>query len=122
MTVTRYSQMTPYVTKDGSVIRELMHPQITGGSRNQSLAEAVVLPGQATHLHKHRTSEELYFITRGEGRMTLGGRRFEVRTGDTVCIPPGTAHAIENTGAADLVILCSCAPAYSHGDTELISG
>jgi mannose-6-phosphate isomerase-like protein (cupin superfamily) len=120
MNHTRYLDSTPYVTRDGSVIRELMHPSCNG-SRNQSLAEATVATGQKTRLHKHRSSEELYFITSGQGHMTLGDEQFDVRVGDTVCIAPGTPHCIENTGTDDLVILCSCAPAYRHDDTELLS-
>ena len=53
--------------------------------------------------------------------MTLGNKQFDVRVGDTICIAPGTPHCIENTGSQDLVILCSCAPAYRHDDTELLS-
>jgi mannose-6-phosphate isomerase-like protein (cupin superfamily) len=43
-----------------------------------------------------------------------------VVAGDTVLIPPGTPHRIENTGTGELKILCACAPAYAHGDTELL--
>ena len=113
----------PYVTRDGSEIRELMHPQVHGASlavARQSLAEATVLPGQRTVLHRHLVTEELYHITGGAGRMTLGGKRFAVGAGDTVCIPPGTAHCIENDGGARLTLLCACSPAYSHEDTELL--
>ena len=66
-------------------------------------------------------SEEIYHFTAGEGWMTLGDERFEVRAGDTVCISPGLAHRLENTGDADMVLLCSCSPAYSHEDTELLT-
>lgn len=52
--------------------------------------------------------------------MRLGEEEFEVKTGDTVCIAPGIAHCIHNTGKGDLVILCCCSPAYSHEDTELL--
>lgn len=116
---TRYEDIAPYPTKDGSEIRELMHPAVHGNA-NQSLAEARVAPGEKTALHRHRESEELYHVTAGHGRMTLGDARFAVTVGDTVCIPPGTAHCIENTGDDWLVILCCCAPAYAHGDTELL--
>jgi len=109
----------PYATKDGSEIRELMHPGVHG-NRAQSLAEATVPPGAETHLHLHRVSEELYHVTQGEGLMTLGQEAFAVRAGDTVCIPPGTPHRIRNVGAVPLRILCACAPAYSHADTELL--
>lgn len=117
---TRYSQVPPFITKDGSVIRELMHPA-QHGNRAQSLAEAIVAPCQFTALHRHGISEELYHITAGHGRMTLGDNQFEVGPGDTVCIPPGTPHCIENTGAEPLHILCCCAPPYAHDDTELLS-
>lgn len=116
---TRYIDIPTFVTKDGSIIRELMHPT-QHASLKQSLAEAVVQTGQKTALHKHHQSEELYHITAGEGFMTLGDDSFAVKTGDTICIAPGTPHCIENTGASDLHILCSCSPAYSHTDTELL--
>src|SRR5262245_35846803 len=116
---TSYSDVAAYVTKDGSEIRELMHPT-RHGNRAQSLPEALVAPGMKTVLHRHRATEEIYYITQGTGRMRLGPDTFEVAPGDSVCIPPGTPHCIENTGGDALRILCACAPAYSHEDTELL--
>lgn len=117
---TRYLDIPAYITKDGSEIRELMHPA-SQQNNNQSLAEARVPPGGKTLLHRHRLSEELYHITAGQGAMTLGEEHFPVTLGDTVCIPPGMSHCIENTGADVLVILCACSPAYAHDDTELVA-
>lgn len=119
MKYTRYAQCKAYITRDGSEIRELMHPAQHDCTR-QSLAEAIVRPGQTTALHRHTLSEELYHITRGRGLMTLGKEQFEVCVGDTLVIAPGTAHCIENIGDDDLHILCCCAPAYAHNDTELL--
>jgi mannose-6-phosphate isomerase-like protein (cupin superfamily) len=116
---TSYGEVAAYVTKDGSVIRELMHPAVHG-NRKQSLAEAVVESAARTALHQHALTEEIYHITAGSGLMTLGDARFAVAAGDTVCIVPGTPHCIENTGAEPLKILCACSPAYSHDDTELL--
>lgn len=118
-TMTKYQDIDAFVTKDGSLIRELMHPA-THGNRNQSFAEALVPQGVTTRLHRHRLSEEIYHITAGSGVMTLGDRRFVVAVGDTLCIPPGTAHNIHNPGSDDLRILCACSPAYAHDDTELL--
>ena len=118
-----YDQSEAYLTKDGSTIRELMHPDVHGdelGVQKQSLAEAIVPVGKRTLLHQHQLTEELYHITAGEGLMTLGERQFTVQAGDTLCIPPATAHCIENVGSVELKILCCCAPAYSHQDTEIL--
>jgi len=116
---TRYVAVPAFITKDGSEIRELMHPS-THNSSAQSLAEAIVAPGATTHLHRHPLSEELYHITAGRGRMTLGEDSFDVEMGDTICIPPGTPHCIASTGTEPLRILCCCAPPYAHDDTELL--
>lgn len=116
---TRYAEITAFETRDGSTIRELMHPD-HHAVQGQSLAEALVAPGTSTHLHRHHRSEELYHITAGEGVMTLGTSQFNVTTGDTVCIPPGTPHCIHNPGPQPLRILCACTPPYAHADTELL--
>lgn len=115
----RYDDQPAFITKDGSSVRELMHPKVHG-NRRQSLAEARVDPGRATRLHRHRVSEELYHVTAGCGLLTLGDTRLAVAAGDTVAIPPGTPHRVENNGDEVLVILCCCSPAYSHSDTDLL--
>lgn len=119
MNKSRYASVQPFTTKDGSIIRELMHPSVHGNA-NQSLAEAVVPVGTTTQLHKHQRSEEIYHITAGTGLMTLGKETSPVGVGETICIPPGTPHRIENTGKGELKILCCCSPPYSHDDTELL--
>jgi mannose-6-phosphate isomerase-like protein (cupin superfamily) len=116
---TRYDEIQPYTTKDGSTIRELMHPAIHG-NHNQSLAEAIIPAGSQTLTHRHRNSEELYHITAGSGVMVMGDEEFAVTAGDTVCIMPNTPHRIANTGTVPLKILCCCSPAYAHQDTELL--
>ena len=58
---TAYASVTPFITKDGSQIRELMHPA-QHGNHAQSFAEAIVAPGMKTLLHKHRVTEEIYHI------------------------------------------------------------
>ena len=116
---TVYSQVKPFITLDGSQIRELMHPHVHG-NRHQSLAEATVAPGASTQLHRHQKTEEIYHFTAGSGRMQLDEQEFVVNAGDTVCIPPGTAYCLHNTGREPLRLLCSCSPPYSDTDTELL--
>ncbi|HYA39159.1 MAG TPA: cupin domain-containing protein [Candidatus Methylomirabilis sp.] len=119
MKKTRYADVEAFLTKDGSIIRELMHPAVHGNA-NQSFAEAIVAPGRGTQLHKHVRSEEIYHVSAGEGRMALGQETIVIRPGDTICIPPGTPHRVENTGQGELRILCCCSPPYSDDDTELL--
>lgn len=115
----RYQDVQPYETKDCSTIRELMHPAVHG-NHAQSLAEAIIPAGGRTLLHQHHRSEEIYYIIRGEGMMTLDSETFLVQAGDTVCIPAGTPHAIKAHTKKSLRILCACSPAYAHDDTEVM--
>ncbi len=119
MEIVRLEDRDPFITADGSSIRELAGLP-SGNSVNQSLAEATVPPGGSTQEHFHRVTEEIYLFTAGTGRMRLGDEEREVRAGDTVVIPPGTPHKLWASADAPLVLLCCCAPAYTHEDTVLL--
>jgi mannose-6-phosphate isomerase-like protein (cupin superfamily) len=118
MHVRSYRDLEPFVSLDGSQIREWAG-RVSAPAQNQSLAEAIVPPGGATIEHYHRTSEELYLITAGEGRLTIGDEQRVVREGDCALIPPGARHKLFNTGGVPLKLLCACAPAYAEEDTVL---
>jgi mannose-6-phosphate isomerase-like protein (cupin superfamily) len=106
----------PFVTKDGSTIRELLGLPTSGLVRNQSLAEAMLAPGQATARHYHRDSEEIYFLLEGGGVMEVDGATREVGKGDAILVSPGARHTLR-AGAEGVRLLCCCAPPYRHEDT-----
>jgi mannose-6-phosphate isomerase-like protein (cupin superfamily) len=119
MDIVRREQREPVITADGSSVRELAGIP-SANATNQSLAEAIVPPASATIAHLHRRSEEIYLFTRGSGRMRLGDEERPVRAGDCVVIPPGVVHKLWSGKQEPLVLLCCCAPAYSHADTLLL--
>lgn len=104
---------TPFVTKDGSTIREYLH---TG---RQSLAEASLEPGQSTERHYHAASEEIYLIVEGSGTLEVDGEVREVGPGDAILIPPRAWHEL-TAGLAGTRLLCCCVPAYSDEDTFFV--
>ena len=116
MDVTNLQTVPSFITKDGSEIRELLAHR-NSSIRNQSLAEARVHPGGATQEHFHKVTEEIYYITHGEGRMRIENETRDVKMGDAIAIPPGKRHKIWNTGSETLRLLCCCAPTYEHDDT-----
>ena len=107
MKVIRTSELEPVVPPDGSEVREIARPP--DSARNQSLAEATIQPGGETAEHYHRASEEIYHFVSGVGKLRLGG--------ETVVIPPGTRHKLQNTGGEPLVLLCCSSPPYYDEDT-----
>jgi quercetin dioxygenase-like cupin family protein len=100
----------PFVTKDGSTIREYVH------SERQSLAEARLEPGQATQRHHHALSEEIYLVVEGAGELEVDGDRRAVGRGDSILIPRGAWHELR-AGDGGVTILCCCVPPYSDDDT-----
>lgn len=103
----------PFVTKDGSTIREYLH------TSRQSLAEASLEAGQSTQRHYHAHSEEIYLIVEGDAVLEIDGEMREVGPGDAILIPPGAWHELA-AGTGPVRLLCCCVPAYSDDDTFFI--
>jgi mannose-6-phosphate isomerase-like protein (cupin superfamily) len=116
MDIQDLQQLPPFITKDGSEIREILAHR-NSAIRNQSLAEARVPVGGSTLEHYHGRTEEIYFITAGQGRIRIDGEYADVKRGDAIAILPGKKHKLWNTGSETLALLCCCAPAYEHSDT-----
>lgn len=82
---------------------------------NVSIARARVQPAVTTVPHHLKGTQEIYIITAGEGRVTIGGLEpTDVGVGDVVVIPPGTSQKITNTGKDDLVFYCVCTPRFTE--------
>jgi mannose-6-phosphate isomerase-like protein (cupin superfamily) len=118
MDVKNLREVTAFITKDGSEIREMLAHR-NSAIRNQSLAEARLPVGASTQEHYHPKTEEIYYITHGTGRMRIENELRDVKPGDAVAIPPGQKHKLWNTGSEVLRLLCCCAPAYEHDDTVI---
>ena len=118
MDVQNIDRVEPFVTKDGSEIRELLAHR-NSCIRNQTLAEARLPAGARTTAHHHAQTEEIYYLLEGRGVMRVGEQTRQVGPGDAIAIPPGAVHQITNTGATTLKFLCCCAPGYEHNDTYL---
>src|SRR5436853_5056740 len=97
MEIKNLDQAPAFITKDGSEIRELLAYR-NSAIRHQSLAEARLPAGASTQEHYHAKTEEIYFITHGNGRMRVEDELREVKAGDAVAIPPGKKHKLWNTG------------------------
>jgi mannose-6-phosphate isomerase-like protein (cupin superfamily) len=118
MDIQNLNRVPAFITKDGSEIRELLAPR-NSALRHQSLAEARVPVGGSTREHYHVSTEEIYYLTAGRGRIRIGDEERAVGPGDAVAIPPGRRHKLWNTGDELLRLLCCCAPAYEDADTVL---
>jgi mannose-6-phosphate isomerase len=70
-----------------------------------------VRPGQRLSYQQHVRGAEHWFVVAGQGMITLDGGATEARPGDSVDVPRGAAHRIQNTGSVVLVFV-----EVQHGD------
>jgi mannose-6-phosphate isomerase-like protein (cupin superfamily) len=68
-------------------------------------------PGRKMRIHKHLNNDELIFIHKGQGTLTLDEESIEVKTGDVVFVPRGTWHGLDNTGKENLRMVFQYSPA-----------
>jgi quercetin dioxygenase-like cupin family protein len=66
------------------------------GSINVGLTTQDMPPGSGIAVHQHSTTEEILFIYEGEATLIVGEERVPVKAGDTVFVPPGIDHGLEN--------------------------
>jgi len=64
-----------------------------------------VAPGDICNKHVHTGKTETWVIITGFGEVAIGDRRIVVGPGDAIVTPPGTAHALYNTGSDPLQFL-----------------
>ena len=64
-----------------------------------------VLPHKRLSYQRHSRRAEHWMVVEGTGTVTLDGRNVTVRTGETVDVPIGTAHRIENTTDEKVVFI-----------------
>jgi quercetin dioxygenase-like cupin family protein len=79
-----------------SVLRLLLHPQHSGRK------------------HRHPNADEVICLLRGHVRVHAGDETQVLHPGDSLSIPPGLVHQIENVGSDNAEMTIS----YSTGERE----
>lgn len=75
--------------------------------------------------HRHRTQEEIYFVTSGTLTFKVGDDVFEARAGTAVLVPPATARGVHNTSDADAELVITSTrldDPSGEGDHEIVEG
>ena len=80
-----------------------------------SLARMVVHAGQRSEHHLHKTCHEAITVTDGKCVLSIGQDTVQLQAPQTVFIPKGTSHAVDNTaGDTDVILLTT----YSSGSRD----
>ncbi|PSO57591.1 MAG: cupin domain-containing protein [Cyanobacteria bacterium QH_8_48_120] len=118
MLVQKLKACEEFVAGDGTLLREILHPDKQSLELRYSLAHAVVPVGQTSTPHTLATSE-VYYLISGTGEMHIDDETQVVEPEDTVYIPPNAKQYIRNCGDEPLVFVCIVDPAW-HQENETI--
>ena len=83
---------------------------------NYKVKRIEVLPGKRLSYQRHARRAEHWMVVEGTGKVTLDDREIIVRTGETIDVPIGAAHRIENPGKGNLVFIEIMRGAYLGED------
>lgn len=90
------------------LIRELYH------SDNISVAH-IQVTGQAEK-HKHRRTEEIYYVEKGEGELVVDGETLTLKEGDLFSIPKNSWHYLKKKRGKPFEILVISYPRFDPED------
>ncbi len=116
MNIFRGTDRPEFVATDETLIREVFHPRHTGIDTPYSIALASLDPGEKSTPHSLKTSDEVYIIVQGAGRVHIGSETDTVSIGDIVHIPKGAEQWIENISDETLIFYCIVSPPWHRED------
>ena len=74
--------------------------------------------GGKTPPNTHQAAHEMFYVLSGRGKAYCNGESWDIAKGDTLVLPPGMDHVVENVGPDKLYCLTVMIP--NEGFAELI--
>ncbi|MDP2982063.1 MAG: phosphomannose isomerase type II C-terminal cupin domain [Candidatus Latescibacter sp.] len=65
----------------------------------------VVYPGKRLSLQRHRLRSEHWFVISGEILVTVGNEVIHLQAGESIDIPLGAVHRLENPGTVEAIFV-----------------
>jgi putative monooxygenase len=107
----------------GGDVRVLLSP-LTVGSTTGFGGSLTLEPGEYISEHIHPYSEEFVYVIRGTVRMRVETEYLELGPGESMMVPIGLRHRVENNGSVEVQAVFHLAPLaprpeLGHIDTEV---
>lgn len=89
---------------DPGVLKKVIvkHEDVAPGSKLMMINLCKVPVGKTHKAHSHKTMEEIFYFTEGEGEIRIGEEIETVGPGDRIIVPATLEHQIKNTGNTEL--------------------
>jgi quercetin dioxygenase-like cupin family protein len=100
--------------RDGTAIVKIKIAKTQGANSIAFLSESF-RTGDALPIHKHLNEEELIFLHKGSGLLTLGDKQYQIREGAVALLPQGIWHGLQNTGNENIEMRFGYTPSGFEG-------
>ena len=84
-----------------------------------SVIQERIPPGAGEVKHYHKRARQIFFVLSGQLEIELGDHSFQLSSGDSIEVPPGTPHQVRNTGYSDASFLVISAPTTGDDRTNV---
>lgn len=111
MKIIKLEDCPEFAAADGTLLKEILHPDKAPLDLRYSLVRAILPAGKSCRKHSLTTSE-VFYIIRGKGEMHIDDEVKAISQGDTVYIPPNSKQFIKNNGSEELEFLAIVDPAW----------
>ncbi len=88
-------------------------------AENYKVKRIEVLPGKRLSYQRHGKRSEHWFVVQGTAKVTLNGSEILVRAGESVDIPVGTAHRVENPLDAETLVFIEAQTGTYFGEDDI---
>lgn len=105
------------LSRGDGLVSHILHSEHDVPRTDLTVTWVEVEPNAKQVSHSH-DPEQVYVIVAGEGVMSVGGEKREVKAGDLIHIPSNTEHDIENTENRILEYISAATPAFPSETVE----
>lgn len=91
--------------KNGEDHRPWGYYVILSDEPDHKVKRIIVFPGKRLSLQRHKHRSEHWHVIKGEALVTLENTQLTLKDGESVDIPFGAIHRIENRGKEDLAFI-----------------
>ena len=103
VTVRNWRDASPHVSHDNAIVHYMLGEKGTDTRSLEAVLEGgwsmsrhMIQGGRSGDYHEHEDREQVFYITRGRGKMLVDGKTYDTVEGDAVHVPPKTKHQTIN--------------------------
>ncbi|WP_027728452.1 cupin domain-containing protein [Treponema sp. C6A8] len=103
------------LSNPGVVSRQLLNPE-NSSSERVTITEVHLIPGAVQPRHTHDASEQIWYATKGSGKLLLAdGKEKEFKAGDVARFADKDVHGLLNDGDGEFIYVSVTAPPINFG-------